>query len=346
MQTSLGVQQEPKGWITLRPTARSTWLEHVARRWAANVVGQPQATDSLLRLLQRIEVQARQPRRTMGSVLLLGPPGCGKTHSVEALAEVLLGNPSALLKVNCAEYQQQHEIARLVGAPPGYIGHADTEPVFTRENIERFRTPEFPYTLILFDEIEKAHHSLYSLLLGVLDRAELNDGRNRHVDFSSCLFFFTSNIGSKESLRATAPSGFIPPLAEEEAKARHFRSVSLRALKRHFPPEFLRRIEETIVYHPLRPADLKRILELELAKASQGFLQHPTTPFRVEFTSGAKSLLLQHGCDTEYGAAHLQHALACEFQDPLYRLMATGQVHAGDKIGVFAKGSDLIFRRS
>ena len=115
MHTSIGVQHEPKEWITLRPTARSPWLEHVARRWTASVVGQPQATDSILRLLQRIEAQARQPRRTMGSALLLGPPGCGKTHSVEALADVLVGSPGALLKINCAEYQQQHEIARLVG---------------------------------------------------------------------------------------------------------------------------------------------------------------------------------------------------------------------------------------
>jgi ATP-dependent Clp protease ATP-binding subunit ClpA len=345
MQTGAGIEHESREWVTLRPTARSPWLEHVARHWTSNVVGQPQATESILRLLQRIEAQARQPRRTMGSALLLGPPGCGKTHSVEALAEVLLGSPSALLKINCAEYQQQHEIARLVGAPPGYIGHADTEPVFTRENLERYRTPEFPYTLVLFDEIEKAHHSLYSLLLGVLDRAEMNDGRNRHVDFSSCLFFFTSNIGSRESLRATSASGFIPALEEEETKAKHFRSVSLRALKKHFPPEFLRRIEETIVYNPLRPADLKKILDLEIQRASRTFLMHATTPFNVEFSTGAKSLLLNHGCDTEYGAAHLQHTLACEFQDPLYRLMATGQVNAGDKIGVFAKSSELVFRK-
>jgi ATP-dependent Clp protease ATP-binding subunit ClpA len=346
MLSSQGFQHQSTEWVPLRPMARSSWLEHVAQRWAANVVGQPQATDAILRLLQRIEAQARQPRRVMGSVILLGPPGCGKTHSVEALADVLLGSPSALLKVNCAEYQQQHETARLVGAPPGYIGHADTEPVFTRENIERHRTPEFPYTLILFDEIEKAHHSLYSLLLGVLDRAELNDGRNRHVDFSSCLFFFTSNIGSKESLRATESSGFVQQLAEEDSKARHFRNVSLRALKRHFPPEFLRRIEETIVFQPLRPSGLKKILDLELAKVSRGFEQHPTNPFQVEFTSGAKSLLLTHGCDTEYGAAHLQHTLARELQDPLYRVLATGQVHSGDRVGVFAKGSELVFRRA
>ncbi len=346
MPASVGLQHEPKDWVTLRPSARSSWLEHVARRWTTQVVGQPQATDAVLRLLQRLEVQARQLRRIMGSMLMLGPPGCGKTHSVEALAEVLLGSPSALLKINCAEYQQQHEIARLVGAPPGYIGHADTEPVFTRENLERYRTPEFPYTLILFDEIEKAHNSLYSLLLGVLDRAELNDGRNRHVDFSACLFFFTSNLGSKDSFRAVASSGFVPPVEGEDSKARHFRATSLRALKRHFPPEFLRRIEDTIVYQPLRPAHLRSILDLELDKVMQAFFHHPTTPFELEFSSGAKSLLLQHGCDTEYGAANLQHTLACELQDPLYRLMATGQVCAGDTIGVFAKGPELVFRKS
>lgn len=345
MRTTVSVQHERKGWITLQPNGRSAWLEHVARRWSERVVGQPAATDSILRLLQRIEVQARQPRRTMGSALLLGPPGCGKTHSVETLAEVLLGNPRALLKINCAEYQQQHEIARLIGAPPGYIGHADTEPVFTGENIERFRTPEFPYTLILFDEIEKAHHSLYSLLLGVLDRAELNDGRNRSVDFSSCLFFFTSNIGSRESLRATTSSGFIPQIEREETKAQHIRSVSLRALKRHFPPEFLRRIDDVIVYQPLRPTDLKKILDLELKKAAQVFLQHPTTPFQVELSPGAKSLLLRRGCDTEYGSAHLQRVLSCEIQDRLFRLMATSQVRSGDKIGVFVRGSELVFRK-
>jgi len=344
--SSQGLQQELKEWVTLRPAARSSWLEHVERRWASQVVGQSQATEAILRLLQRVEVQAQQPRRTMGSVLLLGPPGCGKTHSVEVLAEVLVGSPNALLKINCAEYQQQHETARLVGAPPGYIGHADTEPVFTRENLERYRTPEFPYTLILFDEIEKAHHSLYSLLLGVLDRADMNDGRNRRVDFSSCLFFFTSNIGSKESLRATLASGFIPQPEEEESKTRHCRNVSLRALKRHFPPEFLRRIEETIVFNPLRPADLKKILDLELAKLNQAFAQHDSLPFAIEFSSGAKALLLDEGCDTEYGASHLKRTLACKVQDPLYRLMATRQVQPGDRVGVFAKGADLVFRKA
>ncbi len=345
MSNGQGLQRESKDWITLRPTQRSSWLEHLARRWADGVVGQPQATEAVLRLLQRIEVGATQPRRPMGSLLLLGPPGCGKTHSVEALAEVLAGSPGSLLKINCAEFQQQHEIARLVGAPPGYIGHADTEPVFTRENLERFRTPEFPYTLVLFDEIEKAHHSLYSLLLGVLDRAELYDGRNRRVDFQACLFFFTSNIGSRESLTATTSSGFIPSLGDDQTKARHFQSISVRALKRHFPPEFLRRIEETVVYQPLRQSDLKRILDLELNRVLRTFRQHPTTPFEVEFSPGAKSLLLSHGCDTEYGAAHLQRTLSRELQDPLFRLMATGQVSPGDRVCVSVRGCDLLFRK-
>ena len=327
MATSVGVQHEPKEWITLRPSARSSWLEHVARRWTASVVG---PTPS-----HRFDPPPSSAHRSAGPAaapdhglrLLLGPPGCGKTHSVEALAEVLLGSPGALLKINCAEYQQQHEIARLVGAPPGYIGHADTEPVFTRENLERYRTPEFPYTLILFDEIEKAHHSLYSLLLGVLDRAEMNDGRNRHVDFSSCLFFFTSNIGSKESLRATTASGFIPQIGGGGCQGAALpQRVLARAQTPLSPRSSCAASRKPLSTIPLRPSDLKKILDLELAKASRVFLQHPTTPFQVEFSSGAKSLLLNHGCDTEYGAAHLQHTLACEFQDPLYRLMATGQV--------------------
>ena len=200
---------------------------------------------------------------------------------------------------------------------PGYIGHADTEPVFTRENIERYRTPEFPYTLILFDEIEKAHHSLYSLLLGVLDRAEMNDGRNRHVDFSSCLFFFTSNIGSKESLRATSRLGIHPAVGGGGSQSPPLpQRVSARPQEATSPRSFCAASRKRLSTIPLRPADLKKILELELAKASRVFLQHPTTPFQVEFTSGAKSLVLHHGCDTEYGAAHLQHTLACEFQDP------------------------------
>jgi len=344
MSSSQSVQPERKNWVRLQPTERSAWLGHVARRWSAAVVGQPQATDVILRVLQRIEVGGTQPR-PMGSVLLLGPPGCGKTHSVEALAEVLLGSPAALLKINCAEFQQQHEIARLVGAPPGYIGHADTEPVFTQENLECYRTPEFPYTLVLFDEIEKAHSSLYSLLLGVLDRAELNDGRNRHVDFRACLFFFTSNVGSRETLCTRDTSGFVAPLDREEAKARHFQNASLRALKRHFPPEFLRRIGETVVFRPLRPVDLQKILELELAKLSKTFRNHPTQFFELDLAPAAKSLLLDRGCDTEYGAAHLQRTLARELQDPLYRLMATGQVNAGDRVCVFSEGSELLFRK-
>jgi ATP-dependent Clp protease ATP-binding subunit ClpA len=345
MSGSQAVQSERQAWVTLRPAERSAWLEHMARRWSAAVVGQPQSTEAILRVLQRVEVGATHACRPMGSMMLLGPPGCGKTHAVEVLAEVLLGNPGALLKINCAEFQQQHEIARLVGAPPGYIGHADTEPVFTRENLERHRTPEFPHTLVLFDEIEKAHPSLYSLLLGVLDRAELYDGRNCRVDFRACLFFFTSNLGSRESLRSNDSSGFVPALQGEEARARYFQNNSLRALKRHFPPEFLRRIEETVVFEPLCPADLEKILELELAKVAKIFRHHPTQPFEVHFSSAAKSLLLAHGCDTEYGAAHLQRTLAREVQDPLYRLMATEQVSAGDHVWVFADGDVLLFRK-
>jgi len=345
MSPTQGTQPEQDSAVTLHPAQRSAWLDNVARRWKTQLVGQPQASEVILRLLQRVEVGATQPQRPMGSVLLLGPPGCGKTHAVETLAEVLAGSVEALVKINCAEFQQPHEIARLIGAPPGYIGHADTEPIFTRERLECHRTAEFPYTLVLFDEIEKAHASLHALLLGVLDRAELFDGRNRRVDFRACLFFFTSNLGSREGLSGADHSGFVPAVAGSDARASHFQSTALRALKRYFPPEFLRRLEETIVFQPLRPADLAGILNLELGKLARMFRHHATHPFDVRFSPSAKSMLLKQGRPIEYGASHLHQTLSREVLDPLYRLMATGQVRPREAVWVSAEAGALRFQK-
>src|ERR1041385_4063763 len=197
--------------VALDPTTKSSIAERFEDGLRARVVGQDRAVRALASLYQVFQAGMTNPARPIGTMLFLGPTGSGKTHVVEAAAEILFGDRNAVIKIDCEEFQHSHEIAKLIGSPPGYLGHRETQPLLTQENLDKYRTDENPFTLVLFDEIEKASDALWQLLLGVLDKATLTLGDNRRVDFSQAIIFMTSNLGSREMSRLVDGSiGFAP----------------------------------------------------------------------------------------------------------------------------------------
>src|SRR5262247_1048737 len=197
--------------VALDPTSKSAIAAQFETGLRNRVVGQDRAIRAITSLYQVFQAGLTNPTRPLGSMLFLGPTGSGKTHVVETAAEVLFGDRNAVIKIDCAEFQHSHEIAKLIGSPPGYLGHRETQPLLTQENLNKYCTSENPFTLVLFDEIEKASDALWQLLLGVLDKATLTLGDNRRVDFSQTIIFMTSNLGSGEMSRLVDGSiGFAP----------------------------------------------------------------------------------------------------------------------------------------
>ena len=182
----------------LDPTVKCAPAQEFDLKLSALIIGQENAVRCMGNLYQLFLAGMNQSNRPLGTLLFLGPTGSGKTRVVEAAAEILFGNPNAVIKIDCAEFQHSHEIAKLVGSPPGYLGHRETSPLLSQENLDRFQTEETPLSLVLFDEIEKASDSLWRLLLGILDKATLTLGDNRRVDFSRSLIIMTSNLGTRE----------------------------------------------------------------------------------------------------------------------------------------------------
>src|SRR5262247_3085474 len=189
---------ENMGTVFLDPDQKSPRAQDFEERLSARIVGQERAVRRMSGLYQIFLAGMNPPNRPIGTMLFLGPTGSGKTRVIEAAAEVLYGDPNAIVKIDCAEFQHSHEIAKLIGSPPGYLGHRETSPMLTQENLNRFQTEEAPLSLVLFDEIEKASDSLWQLLLGILDKATLTLGDNRRVDFSRSLIIMTSNLGARE----------------------------------------------------------------------------------------------------------------------------------------------------
>src|SRR6201988_4243085 len=189
----------------LDPRVKSQRAQEFHENLAARIIGQDDAVCGMSSLLQLFLAGLNQTNRPLGTLLFLGPTGSGKTRVVEAAAEVLFNDPNAVIKIDCGEFQHSHEIAKLVGSPPGYLGHRETSPLLTQENLDRFHTPEAELSLVLFDEIEKASDALWALLLGILDKATLTLGDNRKVDFSRALIVMTSNLRATEMAALTSP---------------------------------------------------------------------------------------------------------------------------------------------
>jgi len=319
----------------LDPTLQSIESRKFETGLRRKIVGQDEAVQAVVDLYQVFRAGLNSPGRPLGNFLFLGPTGAGKTHLVEATAEVLFGDPRAAIKVDCAEFQHSHEIAKLLGSPPGYLGHRDTHPLITNETLARYHTDKLKISFLLFDEIEKASDALWQLLLGILDKATLTLGDNRRVDLSQTMIFMTSNLGGGEITELMTGGLGFAPLVRAESKPKLDEKVdrtAAEAAKRKFAPEFMNRIDKVVVFHPLRSQQLQQILEIELAIVQQRVLETANGPFLIRVTAAAREFLLKEGTDLKYGARHLKRAIERYVVYPLASLLATGQVAIGDVI--------------
>ena len=329
--------------FSLDPYVKCAHAQEFEEKLSARIVGQEDAVRRMSGLYQLFLAGLNQKDRPVGTLLFLGPTGSGKTRVVEAAAEVLFGDPQAMIKIDCAEFQHSHEIAKLVGSPPGYLGHRETAPLLSQENLDRFHTSETQLSLILFDEIEKASDALWSLLLGVLDKASLTLGDNRRVDFSRALIVMTSNLGAREmSDLVKGGIGFAPGQKTRDAQLdQKLSRTAVEAARRKFSPEFMNRIDKVVVFRSLNERHLRGILDLELQAVQERIMRSASTKFLVNCSPSFKELLLHDGSDCRYGARHLKRSVERKLVLPLSNLVASGQVRFGDSVYVDLDKSGL-----
>jgi ATP-dependent Clp protease ATP-binding subunit ClpB len=308
------------------------------------IVGQEEAIEQIVSIYQMHLTGMAAPGRPIGNFLFLGPTGSGKTRIVEATAEALIRNPRAVIKIDCAEFQHSHEIAKLIGSPPGYLGHRETHPLLSQEVLNQYQTDSMKVSFVLFDEIEKASDALWNLLLGILDKATLTLGDNRKVDFSRAMIFMTSNLGASEMSAMMNPRlGFdacntsrqsLTGVTDEKTNVKIART-GVEAARRKFTPEFINRLDKIVTFKPLGTAELRQILDIELKMIQQRiFATSPDRTFAFSATDAAKDFLLEQGTDMKYGARHLKRAIERLLVQPMSNLIATDQVRGGDCIRV------------
>ena len=339
MRTNLATVLDPN-----RRSADAGEFETALRR---RIVGQDQAVEKVAEIYQMFLAGLNAPGRPVGNLLFLGPTGSGKTRVVEAMAEALFGDAHACIKIDCAEFQHSHEIAKLIGSPPGYLGHRETHPLLTQEALNQWFTEKLKLSILLFDEIEKASDSLWQLLLGILDKATLTLGDNRRVDLSQCIIILTSNLGASEMTDLVDGGlGFAPRVVEVDNSFDYkIQLTAVEAARRKFTPEFMNRIDKTVVFKTLRDEHLAQILEIELGMVQQRVLMAAgVNQFVFNCTTGVKEFLLKEGTDPRYGARHLKRAIERHLVFPLANLVATAQVKLGDFVRVdMASENQMIF---
>lgn len=336
----------------LDPDLKSPRAKEFEDKLSAQIVGQERAVRRMSGLFQIYLAGMNNPSRPLGTMLFLGPTGSGNTRVVEAAAEVLLNDPHAVVKIDCAEFQHSHEIAKLIGSPPGYLGHRETSPMLTQENLDKSHTEDTKVTFVLFDEIEKASDALWQLLLGILDKATLTLGDNRRVDFSKTIVIMTSNLGAREmSEMISGGIGFATPKNSKnpndtELDLKIYRTA-LEAAKRKFSPEFMNRIDKVVVFRSLKEHHLRQILAIELNQVQNRITDSAGTKFVFECSESAKEFLLKEGIDLKYGARHLKRAIERFLVYPLSNLVATDQLSTGDFVFVDYNEQDdkLVFSK-
>jgi ATP-dependent Clp protease ATP-binding subunit ClpA len=328
----------------LDPTKTGLQAQRLEKDLQGLVVGQDEAIAQVVNLYQEYLTGMTVPGRPVGIFLFLGPTGSGKTRMVEATAECLLHNPRAVIKIDCAEFQHSHEIAKLIGSPPGYLGHRETHALLSQEVLNQYHTDDLKLSFVLFDEIEKASDALWNLLLGILDKGTLTLGDNRRVDFSQAVIFMTSNLGASEMSALLSPRlGFNAygsvrkgaSDAMDQTLDKKIARSGAESARRKFMPEFINRLDRIVTFKPLGSDQLRRILDIELKMVQQRvFNSASNCSFVFDVTDPAKDLLLREGTDMKYGARHLKRAVQRLLVQPISNLMATNQVGSGDWIRV------------
>jgi ATP-dependent Clp protease ATP-binding subunit ClpB len=330
--------------VPLDPTRTGRDAEVLEGSLRRMIVGQDEAIQQIVNIYQMHLTGMSPAGRPIGNFLFLGPTGSGKTRIVEATAEALVRNPRAVIKIDCAEFQHSHEIAKLIGSPPGYLGHRETHPLLSQEVLNQYHSDTCKLSFVLFDEIEKASDALWNLLLGVLDKGTLTLGDNRKVDFSRALIFMTSNLGASEMSALVNPRlGFNAGecarqsqsgIVDEKLNGKMMRTGA-EAARRKFTPEFINRLDKIVTFKPLGSPELRRILDIELNMVQQRiFNTSPDRSFVFKASDTAKDFLLQEGTDLKYGARHLKRAIERLLVQPMSNLIATDQVRGGDCVNV------------
>lgn len=344
----LEVMRNPSGSGKSRRPAPEPVTDLVALL-SQKIIGQPGAMQYIVPYIQMFQAGLAPEGRPVGVFLLLGPTGTGKTRTVEVLAEVLHGSEKNVLKIDCGEYQMEHEVAKLIGAPPGYLGHRETTPMLTQQKLNAVTSERSNLSIVLFDEIEKAAPSLTRLLLGILDRAVLRLGDNTSVNFENSLIFLTSNLGAREMLKEIRPDfGFQSAVTGERPDlTSKLEAIALGAVRRRFSPEFINRIDAIITYQPLDAEALAAILDQQIAELQR----HVNTRlgercFRVEVTPESREFLLRKGTSPEYGARELKRTIHRYLTQPLATQVAAGRIEPGARVRVEvnADGESLSLR--
>jgi len=347
MKAAAGVGNK-SGLVPLNVRERCDKASEFEQALFKRIVAQDEAALALSQIYQIYLAKLTLPGKPLGALLFLGPTGSGKTRSIEAAAESLFGDPQAMVKIDCAELQHSHEISKLIGSPPGYLGHRETTPLLTQENLERFQTPNARLTFVLFDEIEKASDALWQLLLGVLDKATLTLGDNRRVDFSNCVVVMTSNLGAREMSELTEGKlGFSRSAPASPELDSRLEKIGIEAARRKFSPEFMNRLDKVVVFRSLNGEALRLIIELELDAVQRRILSMGNGSFIISCSDDAKNFLLVEGFDRRYGARPLKRAIERHLILPLSNLIATRQVVGGEMvcIDVDDEACELCFKK-
>lgn len=332
--------------MPLNPETLSPEGQKLQDELLKRVIGQDRAVKQLVRTYQTFKSGLQHPHKPMGVLLFLGPTGTGKTRLVEALAECLFFKRDAFTRIDCGEYTHDHEIAKLIGAPPGYLGHGKTDARLSQQAIDKHQRDDLKMSIVLFDEIEKASDDLYNLLLGILESGTLTLGDNTKIDFRNCLIIMTSNAGSGEMQKFLTGSGLgfnIQP--SEEDQDSQLWEMGKSALKKRFSPEFLNRITRAIVFHPLTEEHLKQILNIELEYVQDRLLAAGHFML-LKVTDEAKDYIRIKGTDPEFNARELNRVIERLIVEPAANLLSTKQLHARDLlIADYIEGDTLYFSR-